>query len=145
MSGSAVRYVDVLLVALIVVLTLSTAYIHYWVGGTMLLLNALGYLGLVVLTIGSFLFVRRAFPIVLLMLAAYAAVTILGWLVMGPYFDVAYLAKGIEIVLIGTIALYLLRNREDLRAAIAWARVLVARVLGRQAPEAASGPGTDQQ
>ena len=145
MAGSAMRYIDVLLVTLMVILTLSTAYIHYWVGGMMLMLNALGYMGLVVLTIGSFVLLRRAFPIVLLMLAAYAAVTILGWLVMGPYFDVAYIAKGIEIVLIGTIALYLLRNRDDMKDSIAWARETFNRVTGRKAPAAATPTNSTEE
>lgn len=127
MSRDSGRYLDLAMLGLIVVLTLSTAYIHYWVGGTMLLLNSMGYLGLVVLTVGSAVFYRRALPLVLVALAAYAVVTILGWLIMGPYFDVAYLAKGIEIVLIGTISFYLWRHRPELRESINWALSLVGR------------------
>jgi len=118
------RAVDALLVAVIVVLTLSTAYIHYYVGGTMLLLNALGYLTLTVAVVGSALFARRFLPLVLIALAGYAAVTIVGWLIMGPYFDVAYLAKAIEIALIATIAFTLWRMREETRAALTWLRQL---------------------
>src|SRR4051812_20088362 len=75
LSGST-RYFDMGMLALIVLLTLSTAYIHYWVGGLMLMLNSFGYLGLVVLVVGSALIYRRALPLVLCGLAAYAAVTI---------------------------------------------------------------------
>lgn len=117
------------LLALTVLLTLSTAYIHYWVGGMMLMLNALGYVTLTVLLIGSAFVYRRALPLVLMALAAYAAVTIVGWLIMGPYFDVAYLAKAIEIVLIATIAVQLWLGRDEARASIAWARSLAARFL----------------
>ena len=133
MSGLSNRTFSMVALVVIVALTLSTAYIHYWVGGMMLMLNALGYVGLVVLTVGSFFFYRQAFPLVLVALAGYAAVTILGWLVMGPYFDVAYLAKAIEVALIATIAFTLWRSRDELNASIAWARSLLGRMLGRGA------------
>ena len=131
MSRFSSRPLDVLALAVIVALTLATGYIHYWVGGTMLMLNAAGYLGLAVLTVGSFFFYRQAFPLVLVALAAYALVTILGWLVMGPYFDVAYIAKAIEVALITIIALFLWRHAAELRESITWARSLIGRVLGR--------------
>ena len=96
-----------LLLAAIVGLTLATGYIHFWVGGTMLMLNAAGYFTLAALVVGSALFSRRALPLVLVALAGYAAVTIVGWLIIGPYFDIAYLAKGIEIALIASIGVHL--------------------------------------
>ena len=126
------RYVDGFLVALIVGLTLATGYIHFRVGGTLLLLNAAGYATLAVATVVTALFLRRFLPLVLIALAGYAAVTIVGWLIMGPYFDVAYLAKAIEIVLIGTIAIFLRRNSEDTQAAIVWALQIPAALLGRR-------------
>jgi hypothetical protein len=42
-------------------------------------------------------------------LAGYAAATIAAWLVQGPYFDLAYLAKGVELTLIGLIAVDVFR------------------------------------
>jgi hypothetical protein len=120
------------LVVVAIALTLSTAYIHYWVGGPLLLLNAAGYLALAASVAITALAFRRALPVVLIALAAYAAVTIAGWLVMGPYFDVAYLAKGIEIALITTIALVLRQLRTETRASIAWALSL-PKALRRQA------------
>jgi hypothetical protein len=126
------RWLDVAALALIVVLTLSTAYIHFWVGGLMLMLNSLGYVGLAALVVLSAAFYRRALSLVLIMLALYAATTIIGWLIMGPYFDVAYLAKGIEIVLIATIALFEYAHRAELREAITWARTLGSSRLGRE-------------
>ncbi len=78
------RYLDLVMLSAIVVLTLATAYIHFWVGGTMLMLNAAGYVTLAALVAGAALFYRRALPLLLVALAGYAAVTILGWLVMGP-------------------------------------------------------------
>jgi hypothetical protein len=139
MSRFSGRPFDVFLLGVIVALTLSTAYIHYWVGGTMLLLNAAGYLGLAVLTVVTASLYSRALPLALLALAPYAALTIVGWLVMGPYFDVAYLAKGIELVLIGTIAFFLWRHRTALRSSIEWGRSLAARVLGAVRRPAADG------
>jgi hypothetical protein len=135
------RPLDVALLALIVGLTLATGYIHFWVGGTLLLLNAAGYAALAGLVIVSTVAYRRALPLVLLALAGYAAVTIAGWLVMGPYFDVAYLAKGIELALIATIGTFVLRSRPATREAIRWARSLFGVGLGmvtRRAPAAVS-------
>jgi hypothetical protein len=123
---------NVLLLAVIVGLTLATGYIHFWVGGTMLLLNAAGYFTLAAATVITAVFLRRFLPLVLIALAGYAAVTIVGWLIMGPYFDVAYMAKAIEIVLITTIAIYLRRNSEDTKAAIAWALAIPAALLSRR-------------
>ena len=111
------HHVDVAVLTAVVGLTLATAYIHYWVGGIMLTLNAAGYVALAILLTGSALLYRRALPLLLVALAGYAAVTIVGWLVMGPYFDVAYIAKGIEIVLISIIAAHLWLTRADLRTA----------------------------
>lgn len=131
MSRATGRYLDLAMLGAIVVLTLATAYIHYWVGGTMLMLNAIGYVGLAVLVTGAAMFYRRALPLLLVALAAYAAVTILGWLVMGPYFDVAYFAKGIEIVLIALIAIRLWMTRAELRDSIGWGRSLIGRATAK--------------
>lgn len=121
------RYLELVLLGAIVVLTLATAYIHFWVGGMMLMLNAAGYVTLVVLVIGAAAFYRRALPLLLVALAGYAALTILGWLVTGPYFDVAYIAKGIEVVLISIIAVRLWLTRDELRDSIRWGRSLLGR------------------
>ncbi len=130
MNSYRLRLPDSVLLAIAVVLTMATGYIHYWVGGTMLLLNSLGYATLVVVLIGTILIYRRVLPVVLIAVAVYAAVTILGWLVMGPYFDVAYLAKAIEIGLITTIAIWLRRNREWTRESVEWAIGLPRHIIG---------------
>ncbi|MGI8929194.1 MAG: hypothetical protein ACR2H0_07000 [Candidatus Limnocylindrales bacterium] len=97
----------------------------------MLMLNAFGYVVLAILVTVAALFYQRALPLLLVALAAYAAVTILGWLVMGPYFDVAYIAKGIEIVLIALIAIRLWMTRSELRESIGWGRSLIGRATAR--------------
>ena len=127
MLRSSGRLVELGLVAVIALLTLATAYVHYVVGGIMLTLNAAGYLGLAGLVVGGAAIYRRALPLVLLALTGYAAVTIAGWLVMGPYYDVAYLAKGIEVVLIGVIAVTLWRLRDEMRESVGWARSRLGR------------------
>ena len=144
MSRAPNRYFDLAMIGLIVVLTASTAYIHFWVGGTMLMLNSLGYAGLIVLVVGSALFYRKALPLVLAALAAYAFVTIVGWLILGPYFDVAYLAKAIEIVLISSIAFYLWRTRPAIDDSVASARALVRRVLGGRGSSASVAPANEE-
>lgn len=131
MARASGRYLDLAMLGAIVVLTLATAYIHYWVGGMMLMLNAIGYVTLAVLVTGSVFLYRRALPILLAALAAYAAVTIVGWLVMGPYFDIAYIAKGIEIALVVLIGVRLWMRREELRDLIGWGRSLITRNTAR--------------
>lgn len=132
--------VELALLGAIVVLTLSTAYIHYWVGGMILMLNAFGYLGLTVLVVGSALFFRRALPLVLVALAAYAAVTIVAYLVMGPYLFQGWIAKAIEVALIATIAFQLWRTRDELRSSIDWARSLLG--MARRSDAADSKPAS---
>jgi hypothetical protein len=127
MARTSGRTIELALVALIVLLTLATGYVHYIVGGIMLTLNALGYLGLALLVAGAALFYRRLLPMVLVVTAAYAVVTILGWLVMGPYYDVAYLAKAIEVALIATIAVTLWRLRREARESLDWVRSKLGR------------------
>ena len=140
MSRVSARSIELVLLAAIVLLTLATAYIHYYVGGIMLTLNALGYVGLTVLVVGSAVLFRRVLPLVLMALAAYAAVTILGWLVMGPYFSTAYLAKAIELVLIATIAVTLWRMRDELRDAIAYGRSMLTTGYRRGMRQPAGDP-----
>ena len=143
--SSSRRGIEFLLLAVIVGLTLATAYIHFWVGGVMLLLNAAGYAALTTAVVGSAIFFRRALPLVLIGLAVYAATTIAGWLVMGPYFDVAYVAKGIEIALIVTISLAIRTMAGETRVSIAWALSLARSVMGMRrrsaAPVSASAAG----
>ena len=91
----------------IVGLTLATAYIHLSLGGLLFTLNGLGYAGLAgLIVVGAAAplpIVERFswFPRVALM--GYTAMTIAGYLVMGPYFTLGFIAKGIEVALIGLL------------------------------------------
>ena len=101
------------LTAAIVALTLVTANIHLGLGGMLFTLNGLGYIGLAVLfVIGAAApmpVIQRFswFPRIALM--GYAALTIAGYLVMGPYFTLGWIAKGVEVVLIVLVAVDILR------------------------------------
>ena len=103
----------VLLLA-IVGLALTTAWIHYRLGGTLFLLNALGYVALAVAVAASFAIpiqlIRRLGWLPRLGLMGYAALTIGAWAVMGPYFELAYHAKAVEAVLIVVLGIDLYRT-----------------------------------
>ncbi|CAN5695380.1 hypothetical protein BH23CHL7_BH23CHL7_19660 [soil metagenome] len=123
------RALEGILLTGIVALTLATGYIHFWVGGILLTLNAAGYLGLAGMVVGAGVMFRRGLPLVLMALAAYAGVTIAGWVVMGPYFDIAYVAKAIEVALIAAICIQLRAMGNEVRLALVWARSLPGQAL----------------
>ena len=97
----------------IVGLTLATGYIHMTLGGLLFTLNALGYAGLAALivigAVAPMALVQRFswFPRVALI--GYAAMTIAGYLVMGPYFTLGWIAKGIEVTLIALLVVDVIR------------------------------------
>jgi hypothetical protein len=101
------RSFGALLTAAIVGLTLATAYIHFNLGGLLFTLNALGYAGLAaMIVVGA----AAPMPIVekfswfpRVALLGYTATTIVGYLVMGPYFTLGFIAKGIEVALIALL------------------------------------------
>ncbi len=107
------RTAGVMLTAAIVGLTAATAYIHLTLGGLLFTLNGLGYIGLASLVVigaaAPVEMVKRFswFPRVALM--GYAAMTIAGYLVMGPYFTLGWIAKGIEVALIVLLAVDVMR------------------------------------
>lgn len=97
----------IVLTAAIVALTLATAYIHSTLGGMLFTLNALGYVALAIaIVVGA----AATMPLIVrfswlprLGLFGFALATILGWMLMGPRYDMAYLAKGIEVVLLALL------------------------------------------
>jgi hypothetical protein len=92
----------VVLRAAIVALTLATAAIHVTLGGTLFLMNAVGYAALAIAMVvpGP---VGRARWLLRYALIGFTAVTILGWFMFGARFDLAYLDKGIEVALVGLV------------------------------------------
>jgi hypothetical protein len=139
MSG---RTAGAMLTAVIVALTGATAYIHLGLGGMLFTLNGLGYIGLAVLyVIGAMAptaMIQRFswFPRIALM--GYAAMTIVGYLVIGPYFTLGWIAKGIEVTLIALVAVDILRVYGSPKAFVRAALDSVATVIpGMSRPTAA--------
>jgi len=95
----------VLLRAAIVVLALATGWIHSTLGGLLFSLNAVGYVLAAAAMVAPIGLAVRFRWFVRLGLIAYAATAIVGWYLTGPRYDVAYLAKGIEIVLIALLVI----------------------------------------
>jgi hypothetical protein len=92
------------LTAAIVGLTLATAYIHLSLGGLLFTLNAAGYAALAAATAVaatvSHPLVRRFDWLPRVGLGGYTVTTIAAYLVMGPYFSLGWMAKGIEVAIL---------------------------------------------
>ena len=112
-SSSSSRAFGIALTAGIVALALTTAYIHLGLGGLLFTLNGLGYICLAILyVIGSVAphpLIARFNWLPRVALGGYAALTIVAWAVQGPYFPLAYFAKGVEVALIGLITIDVFR------------------------------------
>ena len=102
------RLASLVLTLAIIELTLITAYIHLTLGGPLFTLNAVGYAGLALAVA-----VSAAWPVGLigrlawlprLGLALYTLATIGGYLVMGPYFALGWIAKAIEVAILTLLA-----------------------------------------
>ena len=91
--------ITVFLRAGVVLLALTTAAVHASLGGLLFTINAVGSTALVVAMIlpGP---LSRARWLVRVMLIGFTAATIGGWVLFGARFPLAYLDKGIEVVLI---------------------------------------------
>jgi hypothetical protein len=92
----------------IVALTLATGWIHATLGGPLFTLNAVGYLVAAVAMVAPIGLAVRFRWFIRLGLIAYAATAIVAWYLTGPRYEVAYLAKAIEV---GLIALLLVEVR----------------------------------
>jgi hypothetical protein len=111
----------ILLIGVIVELALATAIVHLSLGGTLFLLNAIGYIALGVAYLVAALVplpggVRRFGWLPRLGLAAYASVTIVAYLVIGPYFTLGWLTKGIELAIVTLVVADLLLEADAGRA-----------------------------
>lgn len=130
------------LTAAIVALTLATSYIHLGLGGLLFTLNGLGYAGLAALiVIGASVrmpLVERFSWFPRLALFGYTAMTIAGYLVMGPYFTLGFITKGIEIGLLALITVDVVRVYGSPVAMVRTALSSVAPILpARLRPSAA--------
>ena len=109
-SRTALRPVDVAIRAAIVALVLTTAYIHYTLGGLLFTLNALGYVTAAIAMVIPLALAVRFRWFIRLGLMGYAATAIVAWAIMGPYFSTAYIAKAVEVSLIVLLAIDFARH-----------------------------------
>jgi hypothetical protein len=102
------RSASLVLAVAIVELTLTTAYIHLTLGGPLFTLNAAGYAALAAaIGVAAFVshpLVERVSWLPRVGLAGYTAVTIGAYLVIGPYFTLGWVAKGIEVAILTLLA-----------------------------------------
>ena len=91
--------------AVIVGLALATGWIHLTLGGPLFTLNGIGYGVAAVAMVAPLAIAVRFRWLIRLGLIGYAATAIVAWFVMGPRYDVAYLAKAIEVGLIVLLAI----------------------------------------
>ena len=89
----------------IVALTVATGLIHLTLGGLLFTLNGAGYLVAAVAMVLPLALVMRFRWCIRIGLVGYALAAIVGWYLTGPRYDVAYVAKAIEVVLIALLLL----------------------------------------
>ena len=106
-----------LLTIVIVELAVATGYIHLTLGGPLFTLNGIGYLALagtyLIVAASSIGIVRRFGWLARIALATYAVITIVAYLVTGTYFALGWLTKGVEVAIVGLVAVDLLRTFGD--------------------------------
>ena len=124
--------VDVALRLAIVGLVLSTGYIHSTLGGLLFTLNALGYLAAAVALVIPLGIAVRFRWFVRIGLIGYAAATIIGWAIQGPYFTTAYIAKAIEVAIIALVAIDFARMDGNPLTVIKGELALLAAKVGRR-------------
>lgn len=117
-------------------LTITTAAIHASLGGLLFLANAAGYavLALGMVLPGPFAAGRW---LVRLALAGFTAGTIGAWFLFGGRFPLAYLDKGLEVVLIALLAIEVFQIDGGPRGIVARLRGLVAMTRRRVSAGAA--------
>jgi hypothetical protein len=107
------RPAAVALTIAIVGLTLTTSSIHLRLGGLLFTLNGLGYAALaaafVVAAVARHPFIARFSWLPRVGLAGYTATTIIGYLVIGPYFALGFITKGVELAILALIGLDVFR------------------------------------
>ena len=108
-TRTPLRLSDVVIRAAIVGLALATGYIHLTLGGLLFTLNAVGYFTAAVAMVVPLALAVRFRWFIRLGLMGYAVTTIIAWAIQGPYFQLAYIAKGVEITLIGLITVDVFR------------------------------------
>jgi hypothetical protein len=102
------RMAGLVMTAAVIELTLTTAYIHYSLGGLLFTLNAAGYAvfaaGIALTAIYPVGLIGRLGWLPRVGLAGYTLVTIGGYLVIGPYFPLGWVAKAVEVAILTLLA-----------------------------------------
>jgi hypothetical protein len=130
--------VDAAIRVAIVGLILGTAYIHSTLGGLLFTLNATGYVVAAAAMLAPIALASRFRWFIRLGLMGYAATAIVAWVVMGPYYSTAYVAKAIEVTLIVLLAIDFVRSdgnpvakvRSEINAGLAFLRARRAGLAG---------------
>jgi hypothetical protein len=107
------RVIGQVLTVVILVLTLATGYVHIALGGTIFLLNGIGYLTFLAAILVTMLpvgFLRTIRWLPRLGLAGFALVTIGAYLVIGPYSLLGWAIKAIEFAIIGVVGAELINT-----------------------------------
>jgi hypothetical protein len=122
---------DVALHFAIIGLTIATAVIHARLGGLLFLANAAGYATLALAMVAPLPVARRYRWLVRFALLGFTSATIAGWLAFGARFQLAYLDKGIEALLVGCLVAEAYRLEgspfEAVRRLVRLARSAIAR------------------
>lgn len=128
---------SMLLRVAIVVLALSTAYIHYTLVGMMFMLNALGFLVLGLAMVAPLAIASQYRWLIRAALIVFALMTIGGWVMFGGRYDMGYLATGIEIGLIVLLFVEMFRYDDGpvavAQRGLALALGILRRLTGRSA------------
>jgi hypothetical protein len=103
-TRTPLRATDVVIRVAIAGLAVATGYIHLGLGGLLFTLNAIGFFTAAAAVLVPLALAVRFRWVVRLGLMGYAATTIVAWAIQGPYFQLAYIAKAIEIALIVLVA-----------------------------------------
>jgi hypothetical protein len=108
-AANEASLVDIAIRSGIVALTIATGAIHLTLGGLLFTLNGLGYVAGAIAMVIRLELAARYRGVIRLGLLAYTATTIIGWYLMGPRYETAYVAKAIEIGLIVLLAIEIRR------------------------------------
>jgi hypothetical protein len=138
-------WAGVVLLLVILELTLATAYIHVGLGGPLFTLNAIGYLCLAAAYGASTAvpLLRRHGWLPRIGLAAYTMVTIAAYLIVGPLFPLGWIAKAIEVAIVGLILVDLIGTYGDLRGL--WRAATESLPAIRRREEMIHQPGLDNR
>jgi len=113
-----------------VLLTLATSYIHSTLGGLLFTLNALGYAALAVAIVLPIRLLDRFRWLIRLALLGFTLLTIGGWVLFGARYNVAYLTKAIEAVLVALLVVSIYRFDGGPAGVVARLRKLPTELVG---------------